>query len=289
MLKDNGYDVARWDPTTPMPEDMDLLVIDAPLNDFPENLINQIYEYLENDGKYGKNLVYLANSAQKETPNINTFLGEWGLSLRQGSIIGETNPQNLVTAQSSYWFQTKLTTNDDNKIYSEGSSNTNLPIVAFAPTPIDILFKNRGIVNTIDLLDTSSTAFVDASVLGGGTTDPATAEQGTYPLMVLSYKYAFNEDNQMIRSNVLVIGSSEMLDSAITSSTSYGNGEYFISAVNVMTGKTSGIIVTAKSDDTGTFPMTQELYNTLYIIFVMLLPITVIVIGAIVLLRRRHK
>ncbi|MDR0974195.1 MAG: GldG family protein [Ruminococcus sp.] len=295
MLKDNGYDVARWNPSEPIPTDMDLLVVDCPLNDFPENIIDQIYNYLENDGKYGKNMVYLANSAQKQTPNINTFLREWGLSLRQGVVIGETDPQKLVTAQSEYWFQTRINTmNADGSAsnpYAEGVSNTNLPTVVFAATPIDILFSNQGIVNTVPLLQTSDTAFADTSILDelNGVEPSTTKEQGIYTVMALSYKYSFNDNNEMIKSNVLVLGSSEMLDSTVTSSNNYSNAEYFISTVNVMTGKTSAIIVTAKADDTGTFEVTQERYNVSYMVLMIALPLAVLIIGAVVLLRRRHK
>ncbi|MDR0987466.1 MAG: GldG family protein [Ruminococcus sp.] len=293
MLRDNGYDVTRWNPADPMPTDMDLLVIDNPLNDFPENIIDQIYDYLENDGKYGKNMVYLANNSQKATPNINTFLREWGLSLRQGVIVGETNPQRLVTAQSQFWYQTKIdpmnADRSDVNPYAEGVSNTNLPVVVYAATPIDLLFTNQGIVNTVPLLQTDDTAFADASLLDAEQGTTTATESGVFTVMALSYKYSFNENNEMIKSNVLVLGSSEMVDSTVTSSTSYANGEYFMSTVNTMTGKSSGIIVTAKADDTGRFEVTQERYNVTYVIFLIALPLVVLIIGAVVLLRRRHK
>jgi ABC-type uncharacterized transport system involved in gliding motility auxiliary subunit len=274
---------------------MDLLVIDNPLNDFPENTINQIYDYLENDGKYGKNLVYLANAGQKATPNINTFLREWGLSLRQDAVLGETDPQKLVTAQSAFWFQTKIPAmNADGSAanpYAAGVSNTNLPVVVYAGVPIDILFTNQGIVNTVNLLQTNETAFAETSVFDETTGEVTGGERvpGVYNVMALSYKYAFNENNEMIKSNVLVLSSSEMVDSTVTTSTSYANGEYFISTVNTMTGKSSGIILSAKADDTGRFEVTQERYNVSYIIFLIIVPLVVLIIGAIVLLRRRHK
>jgi hypothetical protein len=293
MLRDNGYDVARWNPAEPMPTDMDLLVIDNPLNDLPENIIDQIYSYLENDGKYGKNLVYLSNAAQKQTPNINTFLREWGLSVRQGVVIGENNPQLLVTAQSPFWYTTTInpmnTDNSDVNPYAEGVSNTNLPVVVYAANPIDILFPYQGIVNTASLLQTSPTAFTDASMLDAETGTTTASEEGVFNVMAASYKYTFDDDHNMIKSNVLVIGSSRMVDSAITGSTTYANGEYFMSAVNVMTGKSTGIIVTAKTDDTGTFAVTQERYNVNYLIFMIIVPAAVLITGAIVLLRRRHK
>jgi hypothetical protein len=286
LLSVNGYDTQRWNPNDPMPTDMDLLVIDNPLNDFTEKMIDDIYNYLENDGKYGKNLVYLANSGQKETPNLNNFLREWGLSVRQGNMIAENNAQNLVTAQSIFWFTTQLQEGD----YTGGVSNTNLPIVTYAPNPIDILFQNQGIVATTDLLDTSDTAVVINDEIFADIQATQTLPAGEkLSIMALSSKHMFDENSKMIKSNVLVMGSSNMLTMDVTSSPQFANSEYFISIVNVMTGKTNSIVVAPKVDSTGTFPMTQEKYNTAYIIFMMVIPLTVLIIGAVVLLRRRHK
>ncbi|MDR0943272.1 MAG: GldG family protein [Ruminococcus sp.] len=287
LLSTNGYDTQRWNPNNPMPTDMDLLVIDNPLNDFTEKMIDDIYKYLENDGNYGKNLVYLANNAQKETPNFNTFLNEWGLSVRQGTMIGENDPQNLLTTQSLYWFKTNINTND----YTEGVSNTNLPVAVYAPSPIDILFPFHVNITTTDLLDTADTAFiVDDEFLTALEDDPSlTPETGTFSVMALSSKHTFDDDHNMIKSNILVIGSSEMMTSQVTSSSLYSNAEYFLSTVNVMTGKTNSLVIAPKADSTNTFAVNQERYNTAYVIFMMVLPLCVLIIGAVVLLRRRHK
>jgi hypothetical protein len=287
LLAANGYDAARWNPNDPMPTDMDLLVIDNPLNDFTDKMIDDIYNYLENGGNYGKNLVYLASSAQKETPNINNFLREWGLSVRQGTMIGENDTQNLLTAQSLYWFKTKIAAND----YTGGVSNTNLPVAVYAPAPIDILFPFQINVTTTDLLDTAPTAFyVDEEFLAALEADQSlTPETGIFSVMALSSKHTFNDDHEMIKSNVLVIGSSDMMTSQVTSSSQFANAEYFLSTVNVMTGKTNALVIAPKADSTGTFAVTQQQYNIAYIIFMMVLPLCVLIIGAVVLLRRRHK
>jgi hypothetical protein len=287
LLSTNGYDVQRWFPDDPMPTDMDLLVIDNPLNDFTEKMIDDLYNYLENDGNYGKNLVYLANNAQKETPNINNFLKEWGLSVRQGTMIGENDPQNVIMADNIYWFKTKLVHND----YTGGVSNTNLPVAVYAPVPIDILFEFQVNVTTTDLLDTSDTALlIDDEFLAAVKADPTlTPESGISSVMALSSKHTFDDDHNMIKSNILVIGSSNMLTSQVTSSTLFSNAEYFLSTVNTMTGKTNSLVIAPKSDSMVTFEKTQARYNAAYIIFMMVLPLMVLIIGAVVLLRRRHK
>jgi hypothetical protein len=288
MLSDNGYETGEWDPNLEaIPEDMDLLIIDNPLNDFSESVITQIYNYLENGGNYGKNLVYLANNAQKSTPNINNFLKEWGLSPLQGEYIGEMNQQNILSSATQFWFKSNVTPND----YTTGMSNTNIPIAAFAPVPIDILFETQNNVNVVPLVYTDETAYVvdEAFIKEREENQSAEPRTGKFCIMAVSNKYTFDDSQKMILSNVLVLGSSEMLQESVTALTYYSNGEYFISAVNTMTGKTAGIIVSPKVDDTGGFEVTLANFQSAMIVFMIALPLVVLVTGAVVLLRRRHK
>ena len=107
--------------------------------------------------------------------------------------------------------------------------------------------------------------------------------------MAVARKYVFNSDNEAVYSSVLAVGSSYMLDSSITGATYYNNGDYFISALNTLTGKTSGISIVAKDLTSTTFDMDQATYNTCFIVFVILIPLAVLVIGIVVYVRRRHK
>jgi hypothetical protein len=289
LLSNNGYDVAEWDPTvTAIPEDMDLLVIDNPLNDFPDSMIDTLYNYLENGGNYGKNLVYLANNSQKLTPNINEFIKEWGISVRQGEFIAETNAQNYIDPMYPNWIKATIIAND----YSGGVSNLNLPVNALNAVPLDILWEYQSNVTTVDLLDTAGTAYViDEAYMEKLNEDPYTQpeETGSYCIMATGNKYMFDDANVMVKSNVLVVGGSSMLSATSTQSSFYSNAEYFMSVVNTMTGKTGGIVVAAKADSTGTFAQDAARTNTMGTLFIIVLPICTLIVGAVVLLRRRHK
>jgi hypothetical protein len=231
-------------------------------------------------------MVYLANSTQKETPNINNLLREWGLSIRQGVYVGETDPMNQLSTQTAYWFKTNLVRND----YTTAVANPELPVSVYAANPIDILFPNQGNVTTYDLLDTAGTAFVMTEEFNAALTEDPNAqpETGTFCVMALSNKFTFI-DNKQVLSNVLVLGSSEMLDTTSTQSAYYSNADYFVSAINTMTGKTAGIVIAPKQDNANTFEPTLAKYNAANVVFLVVLPLTVLVIGAVVMLRRRHK
>ena len=97
MFNDNGYDVVSCDPLTEaIPEEADIIVMIAPLNDYPEDVIKKLYTFLDNGGQLGKNLIYIADYEQKSTPNIDAFLAEWGIKVGNG-IVYDTNTENLTS------------------------------------------------------------------------------------------------------------------------------------------------------------------------------------------------
>jgi hypothetical protein len=287
LLSENGYDVFTWTITEDIPADCDLLIVDAPLIDFEEAVIDRIYTFMENGGNYGKNMVYLANSAQKDTTNIKNYIREWGLELRTDSFVGESDTANIINPLSEYYFKVPITAND----YTTNLPNPNLPVAVYYSSPIEILYANMSNVLTADLLQTPPTTFALTPELdeNGQLLANSAITEGSYSLMAMGTKYMFNDDNQRIVSNLLVIGGSEMLDGSLTGSTYYNNAEYFLSVVNTMTGKGSGINVVAKNNDAATIEMTLERYENANRIFVFALPIAIVVCGGVVLLLRRHK
>ena len=80
-----------------------------------------------------------------------------------------------------------------------------------------------------------------------------------------------------------------MLESALTGSTYYNNGDYFISAVNTMTGKNSGITIVAKDLSAATFDSDVAKARTAFWFFIIIIPAAILITGVVVWLKRRHK
>jgi hypothetical protein len=91
----------------------------------------------------------------------------------------------------------------------------------------------------------------------------------------------------MILSNVLVLGSAETLDESFTSTTYFNNGDYFISILNQMTGKNSGVYIVEKDLTSTTFDINQETTIKFLLLFVVVIPAAVLLAGIIVFIRRR--
>lgn len=287
LLEDDGFDVTIIDPMSEdFPYDADLIVVNAPVNDFSEELVDKLYDYLENGGNYGKNMIYLANFAQKSTANIDAFLAEWGIEVGSG-VVGETNTNNLATGTTRYAIRNFIAEND----YSTNVSQLSLPVISYNARPVELLFENRSNVSTTALLTTDDTAFLltdEMQELAQSGVEPEIVN-GTYNTMALSSKYTFDSSNNKVTSNLLVYGSSDMLDPALTGTTYYNNGDYFVSIVNTMVGKNSGITIVAKDLTASTFDTDVAKANTAFWVFIILIPAAVLITGIVIWLRRRHK
>ncbi|MBQ8979123.1 MAG: GldG family protein [Oscillospiraceae bacterium] len=287
LLISNGYEVTEIDPLSEkIPEETDMVVINAPLNDYDEQIIDELYAFLDNGGNLGKNLIYIADNSQKKTANIDAFLAEWGIKVGEG-VIGDEDAANRVSAQSYYIIRDTIKEND----YSVNVPQPNLPVIDYQSRPIELLFDTKDTRTTVPLLTTADTAFVftpemQEEYLNGNEPDIPNSAYNTW---VLSNKSVFDKDNNSILSNVLVIGSSGTLAAEYTETTYVNNGDYFISIVNAMTGKNAGISIVAKDLTSETFDLDNATFNKYRTIYVIVIPAAVIIIGVIVFIRRRSK
>lgn len=289
MLETNGFDVVTVDPLTEeIPADADLIVINSPLNDFSEELIGKLYDFMENGGNYGKSMIYIASVSQNATPNIYAFIKEWGIGIGDG-IIAENNAQNRISASSPYSILTYIDSNDfSGGIPSETITN---PVAVPNSRPLEMLFDHFGNIDAVSLLNTSETAFVMTNEMIEQIAEtnemPDITEKST-SVMAISRKYAF-VDNIQTYSNLLVLGSDYILDGSLTNKTYYNNGDYFISIVNKIFGKDNGIYIVAKDLSSPTYETNMAQANTLRILFMFVLPALVAAAGIAVWLKRRHK
>ena len=291
MLNSNGYDLEEVDLLTNDldVENTDLLLILSPLNDFNNAVIDKISDYLYNDGKLGKNVLYMANYDQNKTDNIDAFLEEWGLSVGD-SYIAETNTsasQNVTVYGLGYTIRSSIgvIANDD---YADLVSDTTLPIAVPLPRPIETLWETNGDRETSVILTTSNTSALvprDAS----DDFDISTAVTGMQNVMAMGSKYIFDDNNQKVTSNVMVMGSAFMSDIYITSDTSYNNGEFILNSANKMTGKSSGITIVPKSLSISTISIDDTQVTAIRTVVMFVIPLVIVAIGVVVYVRRRNK
>ena len=161
LMDKNGYEVSEVDIMTDeiSPDDYNIVVLPAPVNDLSEDSIKKLDDFLYNNGDLDRDLIYIADVLQYSTPNINDFLEVWGIEVG-GSIVYESdkNKSQYVTTMKGQLSAPIAEMADET--YSEGLSNTKLPVIVPLARPVNLLFDANVDRTTTALLTTSDTSFL---------------------------------------------------------------------------------------------------------------------------------
>ena len=86
LLKTNSYVIESVNITLTdkISEDYDFVFMFGPDKDYSVADINKLDTWLDNSGKFGKNLVYVGNPKLGDSPNIDGLLDQWGLKVEKG-------------------------------------------------------------------------------------------------------------------------------------------------------------------------------------------------------------
>ncbi|MBQ4465181.1 MAG: GldG family protein [Oscillospiraceae bacterium] len=285
-LAKNGYDVQGIDLYKDEldPAVYDVLVLPAPVNDLTATAIDSISAFLYNDGEYNRNLIYIADFTQGDTPKLDELLSTWGIEVTKNlALEGDSKAAQQVTlAIGNASVPLATIANED---YAAGMANASLPIVAPLCRPINLLWESQTGGITSALLQTSETVYLNE--MGQKTENADTTPAGTQTVAAMTTR-AEMIDNVKHQSNIMVLGSMMLLDSNVMQDASYNNAPYFINALNLMTGKDTGLVIAEKQLTAQTLSMsTSEMHGAMFAVY--FIPAIVVCAGVIVILRRRNK
>ena len=102
-LTNNGYSVKELSLISDsIPENTDMVIIYAPTRDYTEDAVKKLEVFLENGGKYGKTLLYAADSLDAQTPELDKLLAKADLEFKH-SLAFETDTTRLDSRSQSYY------------------------------------------------------------------------------------------------------------------------------------------------------------------------------------------
>lgn len=278
LLDNNAYKVNEISlATQDLEEDATIAVLFAPSVDLDEAAVSKLSGWLENDGEYGRTLVYVPTADMPSTPNLDELLNEWGMSVDTGYVF-ETGGDHLVSNRSPYAFLVDYT-----NYYKDGLKNPGIPVVVSDAHAINVTDENTAHA----ILNTSSSAGIyplDAEE-GWDYNDAIAGE----PICVAAEGVKSNTAEQ--ESKLVVFGSYVMFNSNIMSYNSYNNSAYLMNIMNTVSGKDdTGITIETKSMESTELGVSDVATRSIImVIFVIIVPIAVIVIGLVFWIRRRNK
>lgn len=287
MLGTNNYDVAEVNLLMgQLEEDTDLVLLVAPTTDLSDEEIDRLDTFLKNGGAYGKTLFYCASPQQAALPNLEAFLADWGVRAGDG-LVFETDASRVYSTQPFY-----AITDYVSEAYAQLVPDSNAPMLVPVSRPLEILFSQQENYHTETLLQFGDTTGVRPSDAAEDFTAADATRHGPFPALVLcSYQLRDKANAGVVqaRSNVLVSGSSELLQSYAVGNASFANGRYLLGLLNTLCEKEETFAVTPKTIVGNTLNISQGQADRLGYLFVAGVPAVILLLGVGVWLSRRHQ
>ena len=284
ILKVNNYNpIHQSILTEEIDPEAEIAVISAPLRDYTEDELRKLDRYLQNDDEYGHSLLYLPGAAQPETPNLNAFLADWGISVDEG-IVYQTDYAKLVT-MSNYWSAADYT----EMVYAKSAVDRRLLSVVPEARPLSMLYESKDRITVSAPLVFGESAVV-APLEFDETWSPDMAERrGPIPAFIAATATRYSAaQRKEVASNVLVFGSFEFIGQSLLSSRTVGNAEYILNVFALISDRAETVYIAPKTIGAQELPITGNIIIILGIIFVAALPLTVLIAGGLIFFRRRH-
>ena len=276
LLSNSGYEVETL-PLNTTPEissDIDFVVIFAPLIDIDKDQLAKLDKFLDNNGSYGKNVIYFASTEQPKTPNIDEFLSDWGLAVGY-EVIGQSDENYMLSAATAYAHLQSICDTD----YTKNVYGTRLLTYGIEQRPVYALDGSSN-ERTV-LMKSFDGAFVyplDSEEQNNFNYD--SAERGEYNDVIVS---------QRSGSRVCAVGSDLLASSVMMSYSNSSNADFFVGMWDYISGREQGVTIKPKSLVPAVFDMSVKTANTLSVILCVVVPVGVIALGIVIWIRRRHR
>lgn len=287
LLEDNNFELSGVQlATEDLSADTDVALICAPQNDFTADELAKLDAFLQNGGKYGKTVFYTAAADLPALPNLEAFLEEWGVAVGDGAVF-ETDDKRVYNYHPFYAVADYV-----DETYSALLRSTDVPFLAPVSKPLKVLYETRDNHSTSVLLQFGKSSGVRPSDADKSFTADDAVWKGPIPALVLcSNKLRDSQNANVIdaQSNVVVSGSTTMLESYAVNNTSFANADYLVKLLNQLCARKDTVTVTPKQLSDSALNLTEGKANLLGALFVFVIPAVVLVYGLVLWLARRHK
>lgn len=253
-----------------------VIILAQPRIDITKEQSAMISDFLNNDGKMGKSMIYFADVNTSPGPVLQDLLSEWGIKI-SSDIIFETNSNYVIRSNFN-----GISDIIDPEIYSS-MKNVNTPLVIPFARAVETTSQEQDNIILSTLAQTSPNA-INISANADANFDIAAAEQSILNTVVKSTKM---DDNNK-KSNVIAIGSTQIASSGIIDYPAYANADFLINLTNSLSNKKDSIAILPVIFSDQTISVTQGQASMFTSLFMIIIPIAILLIGMFVWLRRRN-
>ena len=271
-----------------IPDDVKIIVISAPTNDFTYAHIEKLSDFMSEKETYNS-LIVLVNADTPDLPNLRDYLGEeWGLNyVPNHKITDETaslqgsNFEDIVAAYSA-----DTDTSISGALIGDArSKNIKTIFPNCVELTADTLGNRKKYVGVA--MYSSKTAVSTYKEDGELITD----EKGSYPIAVISTVHEYANDDFNYNANkyqyVLLLGSTEFAGSKYLNN-AYGNEDVMYAATRAMATDRVALDIDIKKLADNALTLESGTAKTLMIVITCALPSIIVIIGIAVFFKRRH-
>lgn len=281
MLNDNNFEVKEFNMLTDeIPEDASIVVLGTPTTDYTSEELSKLEAYLDDEKMASSRTLYVMtapNAGWSSMPNLSSFLAEWGMEPQSQEVL-ESNTNNTL-----YNMPYAIFANVTDSVLSKTYDN----VVKVQAAPVKRLFTANNDISTYSVIETSDTAYLsnDEKVL-------ETPETDTYTILAFAQRYMDNQGK--ICANVVVDGcAADFYDgSSLLGNSTFGNKDATLDLIKNLTGTTDTRVgLTVNQTQTNTMDISASSAVTWSIgmmLFTIVVPVAVLIIGLVIFLRRRH-
>lgn len=283
FFNENAFDVQQFNILTEdIPENTQILFLATPMTDYTDDELKKLDAYLsdkENDKT--RTLMVSAMPGQADLPNLMGFLEEWGISYDPTSVILESDSSRTFGNSALYLSDA----NTEDKI---PDGDYSLLVTPYS-VPVTRLFDANNSVVTYTLASTSEGSYLQKTDSEEDASE--TAEKKSYDTAVIARK-SLDSSGMGAYANVIVLGSTYMLDPSTLTTSTFSNGTYFADLAKYATDTTdTNNTVYSPRVEAGTKDMTAttNVINFLGLgVFTITIPVVILLVGLVVYIKRRH-
>lgn len=289
LLKKNGYEVESINLTQveAIDPEIDFVVMFAPTIDVTVDNLTKLDKFLDNGGQFDKNVIYFASTSQPETPNIEGFLNDWGLSVGYEAV-GQSDTSKIIALTGTLNPYIHLQDICDTR-YAGSTYGNNLYFYGMNMRPVKQIWEGgtKGNIEQEIILKSYDNAFLSPLTQQGDEEFSLdTAESGVFNNAIVAYRV--HSTNQNV-SRLVAFGSEYFALDMFLEYSNANNSAFLVNMFNYICGREEGITITPKSFSVSGFDMTAGTANTLAVILCIVIPVIVIVLGIVIWVRRRHR
>lgn len=295
-LEMNNFDteVFSGDFLNELSEEVDLLLISQPVEDFAAEELDIIDEWLYNGGLRSKGIMFFASPSSPYLPNLYAYLEEWGVSVGEG-VLYETDEQynvfNLGATTNQFSSLERADLSGETKEEYKDIMEKNGRMIASDNVPLYQLFDTEGIRAVDAVAVTPSDTVVIKPLDAGDDWKPdGSYDQSQYPGLLIASEADY-VDNVLYTSYVAVFSSPTFAAYEWLSYYPQNADSMLVSARMLSGAEDDGISFDMKKNEEATFSGVIDYYDfkTVEVIFQWIIPIALVVIGIVVFVRRKRR